>query len=667
MQASRSPEKPLPNPLPSYGVADTSSSQPTEVKHLTARLNAAQIKVKRLARLEASIADFFMEVMERIASLPTVEDGSRNQNEDDPVISQTKPQDEYLRMAEGDPIALLNALRTHLRIQFTRHEQDHHALQRSISKMTTQSQMKDRDVHDELQRWETSYETAKNQMRALVDQLTATQDDHNRIARQYARSLEQLNTELHTLRATNEKQRVKISQHQQEMEHLTHTNDELVRDKKRMTEELARGRGPGSPMATSHGMTSTGDFQNSLLEQQNLQRVVKDYETRHSKLVATNEELRMEIQRLQQQVTGLRQHAEHQRLVKLEKDSKKLKEVLDERAKKISEQDAELLRTKGWLKERDAMIQNMKSEYNKLFMALQKIKQSSPTRLMRSKSTKSVLNRMRSVESVLSAQNGDRTSNQGNEAHSPSRSGTGGGEIHSLQAQANENPYLLDHYKGKIEQLEKEIERLQTQMRKMIASEYRHKQKNKLFRVERVRLLDSRDQLQNELERAVLTTAKAMKQQSQQSMEQSMASAFASTRLSPEEEQTSDQELRPNKSRSIVNDVKCLRQRNKYLEDRFRLAIANRTGPSTLKASDIEIGEGRPPRPNSAMPSTQPRLEHSSSVVSVARDSSTRSLDNESLESLQQVRKSSGSRPRSASLVPRLGQSHSTVVIKSLL
>lgn len=119
-----------------------------QVKHLAERLNAAQIKIKRLNRLEAALVDFFMEVMDRSTPTAAVSDSSAHSvlgappsaESFDSVFARQKRKEQFLRRADGDPISLLNALRTHLRIQFTTQTEQQQRMSSTVSNVTLRSE-----------------------------------------------------------------------------------------------------------------------------------------------------------------------------------------------------------------------------------------------------------------------------------------------------------------------------------------------------------------------------------------------------------------------------------------------------------------------------------------------------------------------------------------------
>lgn len=340
------------------------------------------------------------------------------------------------------------------------------------------------------------------------------------------------------------------------------------------------------------GSVGGGDLVgNTPAENQKLRRALRDYETKLDKSEAALEELRSEVQRLHKQIVGYRQSTQTQNFVRLEKEEKKQKELASEFKSRLAESDAELLRTRGTLKEREALVQQMKDEYNKLFTALQKHKtgtsapQVSPAKLTR-------------VASCVNLGGGGKPSMQSPDADARLVDHTGavnafnaGGKGRTSVQSANDNPYLVDLYWAKIEELEKQVEGLQVQIRKMIASEYRHKQQNRLFRVEKKQLVDTCDQLRADLEKAVLTSAKTMT--ATKALALSEPSSGSSTGDSYSITQSEAAGLRSNTLRTSasgsLNEVKRLQQRNQFLEERFR-AVLHAAGRSSRAAAKNNAG-----------------------------------------------------------------------------
>lgn len=108
-----------------------------QVKHLAERLNAAQAKNKRLHRLEAALADFFMEIMER-----EPQNGAQSTpGEQESSFMRLKRKEQLLKRAEGDSISLLNTLRTHLRIQFSMQIDQQRTTVQDIRAITTRHEL----------------------------------------------------------------------------------------------------------------------------------------------------------------------------------------------------------------------------------------------------------------------------------------------------------------------------------------------------------------------------------------------------------------------------------------------------------------------------------------------------------------------------------------------
>lgn len=392
---------------------------------------------------------------------------------------------------------------------------------------------------------------------------------------------------------------------------------------------------------------STGSGQDLVsstpVETQNLRRVLRDYELKLSKLEVLNDEGRREVTRLQQQLSGYKHNAQAQAFEKLDKEFRRMRAQADEAKKRVVESDAELLRTKAALRERDTKIQQMKGEYNKLFHALQKVKtpasgnssssasSSSPGKLARLTSMSSLgsnganngttkLKAVASTSSLLTSTN-SRGSTVSVEPTATSANNNVTTAMSSSEAmvrlQANDNPYLLEHYKVRLEALEKEIEGFKVQIRKMIASEYRYKQKNRLFRLEKSQLVDMCDRLRLELDKAVLSSAKVITNAQKQ---QTLTNSYSFSSRSDGSLLTSAQQLTATRSSfrqrqsdcntgggggSAVSEVKKLRQRNLFLEERFRVIVASAGAAKNQTASsgDGDLKSRRQsvlPRPQSA-------------------------------------------------------------------
>lgn len=429
-------------------------------------------------------------------------------------------------------------------------------------------------------------------------------------------------------------------------------------------EASANDMSVASPLLTTGGSTANDLLGNTPAENQKLRRALRDYETKLDKAEALREDLRREVQRLHKQIVGYRQSTQTQSYVKLEKEEKKQKELAVELKHRLGETDAELLRTRASLKERDSLIQQMKDEYNKLFGMLQKHKpgHASPGKLVRSASSTAL------GAKIAACNNQSRVSESDHPGAATSVMKNRSGQT------VNDNPYLIELYKTKIEQLEQEVEGLQVQIRKMIASEYRHKQQNRLFRVEKSQLLDQCDKLRGNLEAAVLSTAKSITNISQEA--DVPESAPTRVKVNP----TTATTARRSSSACALNEVKRLRQRNQFLEDRFRSVLRVAGGPSAKHEERVHPATLSPDAPRTTaaparlvvdgdeesnevsmslseltrrMSSTEPRevpqaATERSEIMPAPREESFRSIDSTTLESLQNVKRTARVRPQSA-------------------
>ncbi|POM71185.1 Hypothetical protein PHPALM_12275 [Phytophthora palmivora] len=560
-----------------------------EVKHLMERLNVAQVKVKRLQRLEAALVDFFMEVMDRSSR------GSSSIDSES-AFARGKRKEQFLRKAEGDPISLLNALRTHLRLQFAEQEVQQAADERRALAENLNNQQKEEHTREKFQQLELTCRQLQEQQDSLIHQL----NQHDQT---------------------------------QEITMLKEARDALIKAAQTHKPlDGTRTSGPSDVCTASNTPAPTGaspshakgDFFGTPAENQTLRRALRKYEVKMAQIEAANEERKREVQRLQQQLTGLRQSTQLQMYYRLEKESRHTQELADDLKRRLAESEADLLRTKGGLKERESQVQKMKDEYAKLFNAVQKQKQ--PTHYSPSKLT---------------------------------RTGATEATDTNVTLANSEHPYVVEYYRSEAARVERESEALKLQIRRMMASEQLHKQKTRVLRAEKQKLTQERDQLRADLDRA----KKHNTLQSIAMNRQQTHSSVSTRKIS---------------SNNALQEIKQLKERNVFLEERFRKSLRSNSATATIGAvarlrgslsissgldgpdpvefpdheSDTEASEGEYQAPcisrqNSAVfTKTRPPSAH----VTVTKDNekSFRSLDAATLQSLQQVRRATRVRPQSA-------------------
>lgn len=487
--------------------------------------------------------------------------------------------------------------------------------------------------------------------------------------------------------------------HMTQLQALKDSNDQLLVQLKSRGESDKPPQGASSePVASVVASTAPiqrcgsvigGDLVgNTPAENHKLRRALREYETKLDKAEAAREELRNEVQRLHKQIVGYRQSTQTQNYVKLEKEEQRLNDLATELKHKLAESDAELLRTRGALKEREALVQQMKDEYGKLFSALQKHKSTSSAQLLSPGKLTRVASCANFGSSVRPAGQSAEVDTRPNDLNALGAAGKARGRLQS----ANDHPYLVDLYRAKIEELEGQVEGLQVQIRKMIASEYRHKQQNRLFRVEKKQLVDVCDALRADLEKTVLTSAKSMTANKALSMSEPSIgiSGVSNSAIVSEVVSGGSKTLRTSVS-GTLNEVKRLRQRNQFLEERFR-AVLHAAGRSNRAAAsrdkDVEQEEVSEPASKSLVHERADESEFSNNAApngedaeevetpigltaSSRRGSSAgpreklsvgetdspevfRSIDPMMLKSLQQVKRTARVRPKSAAVVSAL-------------
>ncbi|KAL4138936.1 hypothetical protein PRIC2_002436 [Phytophthora ramorum] len=629
-----------------------------EAKHLMERLNTAQVKVKRLQRLEAALVDFFMEVMDRTGS-----NGGSNTSprslEAESTFARGKRKEQFLKKAEGDPISLLNGLRTHLRLKFAEQEAQEAAAERQALADSLNNQQNEQNTRDKFLQLELACKQLEDQQKCLMRQLNQGEVNQTRTRVQHQMLLEKLNAQIQEERSQEIAAQQLITKQRQEIAALTEARDALIKAAQSQ-KSLDGARAPGStargsPDANSSSTTSAvagfgtspthtnGDFFGTPAENQTLRRALRKYEIQMAQTEATNEERKREVQRLQQQLTGLRQSTQLQMYSRLEKESRHVRELADDLKSRLAESEADLLRTKGTLKERENQAQKMKDEYARLFTAVQKQKQ--PAHYSGSKMTRS------SSSMHLSQLNHSQ--------QLPPR--MPGGGLTEILSQLNENagstgatngehPYVVEYYRSEAARVERECEALKLQIRRMMASEQLHKQKTRVLRAERQNLVRERDQLRADLDRA-------KKHSTLQSVAMNRQQAHASV------------EPRKVGFSSAAQDVKHLQKRNAFLEERFRKALQSNSAFATIGAvarlrnsvsvpaeldgfeqraipeqegesagSDVDCHDARSARHNSAI-FTKTRPASALATPSKNNEGSFRSLDAATLQSLQQVKR----------------------------
>jgi hypothetical protein len=588
----------------------------------------------------------------------------------------------------------------------------------------TTSFRREQSAQDEIRQLEATTAALREQMAVLERQVATSEAEKARLAKQHRSFLDkaraqlaQTREQLRDVQRTTEQQEQQVRcgllpvvkwlvaltcvdlWHLMQLRALKDSNDQLLAQLK------IRDDGPRSPQGASSEpvasvVASNGIIQrcssviggdlvgNTPAENHKLRRALREYETKLDKVEASREELRSEVQRLYKQIVGYRQSTQTQNYVKLEKEERRQNELATELKCKLAESDAELLRTRGALKERENLIQQMKDEYGKLFSALQKHKTTTSAQLLSS-------GKLTRIASCVNFGSGVRPAGQSAEvdtrANDLNALGTAGKARGRLQS-ANDHPYLVDLYRVKIEELERQVEGLQVQIRKMIASEYRHKQQNRLFRVEKKQLVDACDELRADLEKAVLTSAKSMTVTKALSMNEPSIDLSGPSNGATVSETTSggSKTLRTSVS-GTLNEVKRLRQRNQFLEERFRAVLhaagrSSRTAASRDKSTEAEEGLEPAPesleheraekseRSNNAAPNNEDAKEAEApiSLTALSRRGSSaglreklsvgevdppevfRSIDSTMLESLQQVKRTARIRPKSAAVVSAL-------------
>lgn len=79
--------------------------------------------------------------MERSGQLGSAADAPEGATDHEAAFRRQRWKDGLLKKADGDPMSLLNALRTHLRVQFATQDQTQRQVSQNIAALASRSQM----------------------------------------------------------------------------------------------------------------------------------------------------------------------------------------------------------------------------------------------------------------------------------------------------------------------------------------------------------------------------------------------------------------------------------------------------------------------------------------------------------------------------------------------
>ncbi|KAG9410135.1 Cytosolic phospholipase A2 zeta [Aphanomyces cochlioides] len=398
-----------------------------QVARLVQRLTAAQDRLTKLARVEKAIGDFYGEVATNAGHLYEADDSMR------PIPTA----------AEGDTLALVNSLRAYVRVQLAFKEDYEMNLKTSLHAVTTTQKRDEASAKEDIARLTRQVDALQEDKKTLLSQMEETESVKAAVFQQsmaalesartetahVARQLTECKAELKKLDDTCRRQEALLAEQDQ-------TNAKLSRDVDSLKRSLQLGESVGGAVAKTKSSDDAG----------RRAIVAQDAEMRHANLKiahleAENQANREQIKDLKAKLHGYSSSAQALAFTKAQKDAARFKERVKDVETKMTAVEATLMKTRGVLADKDAKLQALKAEYDKLFAALQheneQRQQHAPPQHEQ---------QLRQPETVSNEE---------------------------ASRIANENQYVTGFYKAKLEHQAAEILALRKQIKKMLASKHR--------------------------------------------------------------------------------------------------------------------------------------------------------------------------------------------------
>ncbi|KAH9105304.1 hypothetical protein LEN26_014822 [Aphanomyces euteiches] len=515
-----------------------------QVARLVQRLTAAQDRLTKLARVEKAIGDFYGEVVTNAGHLYEADDSMR------PIPTA----------AEGDTLALVNSLRAYVRVQLAFKEDYEMNLKTSLYAATTTQKRDEASAKEDIARLTRQVAALQEDKKTLLSQMEETESVKAAVLQQsmaalvsartetahVARQLTECKAELKKLDDTCRRQEALLAEQDQ-------TNAKLSRDVDSLKRSPQLGESVGGAKTKSSDDAGRRTIaQDAKMRQANL---------KIAHLEAENQANREQIKDLKAKLHGYNSSAQALAFTKAQKDAARFKERVKDVETKMTAVEATLMKTRGVLADKDAKLQALKAEYDKLFAALQhenEQRQQPPHE-----------QQLQQPESV--------SNDEANRI-------------------ANENQYVTGFYKAKLEHQAAEILALRKQIKKMLASKHRQFFDQSLEKKAHDRLLQRYAEL-----KAVNDKQRGSNQEPPQTLHHaaSMPTLTAAAVVDPK-------------------DMVKLVRRNHFLERFFRdhcgvhdatpppktatpATVIATTATTTTTTQDISIAIDAPPRPTSAI------------------------------------------------------------------
>ncbi|OQR93529.1 hypothetical protein ACHHYP_02457 [Achlya hypogyna] len=476
---------------------------PDQVARLVQRLSASQDRLAKLTRIEKAIADFHDE----ITSCPEDPDAT------DKLATAHR---RAPPTGDGDTLAVINSLRTYMRVQRGFKEDYEKTLKISLKTATVAQKLEETHARDELNRLQKAHEALKLEREVIIVQMEQTEQGRALLVQEGLDAVERERAVIEQLRAELAATNIELGKAQERAQALAKALDEKTTDANTLTYEVATLKHTvhelefGMNRRRSSTGLSTTSVQQSTSPRKTSAAIVGASELRqaHMKISQLETELatsRDTITDLKQRVQSLKTSLHSSVVNKAQKEAQRLRDREQHKDEQIAELETALLKTKSRLHEKDSRLAALKTEYDKIFTALQKENQQKALGNSPPKVSNEDANRI-----------------------------------------ANENVYVTEYYKTRHEHQAQEILTLRKQIKKLLSLEHKQYFDQHQRAKEHARLEQNYDDLKRQLQETVAKAA----------TDQKIAEAAHTTRLPS--------------SAFLCDDLNKLLARHEFLEAFYR-------------------------------------------------------------------------------------------------
>ncbi|EQC31152.1 hypothetical protein SDRG_11080 [Saprolegnia diclina VS20] len=428
-----------------------------QVQRLVQRLSTSQDRLAKLARIEKAIADFHDEIVNATTDADTRR----------PVPT-----------ADGDTLAVINSLRTYMRVQRGFKEDYEKTLKISLKTATVAQKLEESHIRDELIALQRDHNALLLEREVLIVEMEQTEHGRALLVQEGLDALDRervvnqsLRTELESTKIELQKAHACVSTQakaldERENEHramayelglLKHTVHELefgmLRRRSSTAMSVSSQQAPSSvsPPKTAAYAASGRELRQARLKIGSLE----------AEVAAARET----ILNLKSKVHSLKTSLRSNEVQKAQNEAQRLRSREQSKDDQIASLETALLKTRSRLHEKDSRLAALKSEYDKIFAALQK--------------------------------------------DSPQKASAAPTRVSNDEASriANDNVYVTDYYKSRYEHQAHEILTLRKQIKKLLSLEHKQYHDQHARAKEHSRLLQNFQDLKRQLQDAAMTAA----------------------------------------------------------------------------------------------------------------------------------------------------------------